>query len=66
MKPGDLVHIFNFSNAGFTCTLPKIGLIIGYNDDPRIANPVLVLVDGEISGYNVHQLSKAGLRNETR
>jgi hypothetical protein len=57
MKPGDLVHIFNFDdNGNFVHVAPKIGLIVGYDDSPNLANPILVLVDGVISGYNSHEL----------
>lgn len=67
MKPGDLVYIFNFGDNGrFVHTIPKIGLVVGYDESPNLANPIQVLVNGEITGYNYHELGRVGEPNETR
>lgn len=67
MKPGELVYIFNFSDGpAFTRSSPRIGLVVGHNDDPLCANPILILVNGEISGHNVHELMRVSEHIEAR
>ena len=64
MKPGDLVYVD--PGWGITADDCEIGLIIGYDEEPNLANPIQVLVNGKITGYNYYELKQMSDQNEAR
>jgi ABC-type tungstate transport system permease subunit len=55
MKPGDLVRISD--HAGYYSYQSPIGMLIEIKDEERLANPYVVLVDGELRQFNPFELA---------
>lgn len=57
MKPGDIVQLISE-----TLDWPpihrgsRIGMIVGFDETPLLANPILVLIDGKIMNFNPYEL----------
>ena len=55
MKPGDLVRIAG--HAGYYSAQSPIGILIEIKDEERLANPYIVLVEGELQQFNPFELA---------